>query len=92
MMAKTTKQLVITGRVQGVGLRYAMCDEAIRREINGWVKNMGDGSVHAVVQGEDEKVADIITWIEKSPGLSQVQNVRISDSSGDFHDFEIRYS
>src|SRR3954465_11712217 len=48
----TSRQIRVRGRVQGVGFRYALRDQAERLGITGWVRNRSDGSVQALLQGE----------------------------------------
>ena len=47
-----TRQIRVMGRVQGVGYRYALRDEARRLGVAGWVRNCSDGSVEALLQGD----------------------------------------
>ena len=91
-MAKLTKRLVVSGRVQGVGYRYSMHYAARNFGVTGWVRNRRDGTVEAVAQGEEPAVQAFIAWAWKGPGLAQVDNVAVEDAAGDFRDFEIRSS
>jgi len=72
-----TQRLRIRGRVQGVGFRYAMRDEARRRGIAGWVRNRTDGSVEALLQGPSEKVAELVAWAQAGPSGSRVDEVAV---------------
>ena len=54
----TTKRILIGGRVQGVGFRYALADMARSRALSGWVRNRRDGCVEAVVCGAPPEVED----------------------------------
>ena len=87
---KVTKRLKVLGQVQGVGYRYAAYYAANNNGVTGWVRNCRDGSVEAVVQGEPEAVQEFITWAKKGPGLARVDNVDVTEASGDFSQFEIR--
>ena len=73
-----TRRLRITGRVQGVGFRYAMQDEAARRGVNGWVRNRSDGSVEALLQGEAEAVESLTAWARRGPPGARVTQVHAS--------------
>ena len=64
--------LVVSGRVQGVGYRYAMSDVARAIGIAGWVRNRRDGTVEAIVQGEDEQVERMLTWCRRGPPGARV--------------------
>ena len=85
-----TRHLNIRGRVQGVGFRYEMQREARRHGVAGWVRNRSDGSVEAVVQGEEEAVAAVIAWAQHGPRSARVTDVQVSEASGDFSGFETR--
>ena len=61
------QRLVIRGRVQGVGYRYAMIELAEAMGVTGWVRNRRDGTVEAVVQGDDELVERLVAWSRRGP-------------------------
>jgi acylphosphatase len=84
------KHLRISGLVQGVGFRDAMCREADRVGVAGWVRNCRDGSVEAVVDGAPEAVDAIIAWAHRGPAAARVAGVRVSDASGSFSGFDWR--
>ena len=69
-------RLEITGRVQGVGFRYAMREEALRRGVRGWVRNRRDGSVEALVQGESGAVEALVAWARQGPPGAHVVGLR----------------
>jgi acylphosphatase len=72
----TTRRIRILGRVQGVGYRDALCSEAGRRDVRGWVRNRADGSVEALLQGADTAVEDLVRWARLGPPLARVVEVR----------------
>jgi acylphosphatase len=61
------RRLQISGRVQGVGFRYALQREAGRLGVRGWVRNRRDGSVEALVHGEPASVERLIEWARRGP-------------------------
>jgi acylphosphatase len=70
-----TRILRISGRVQGVGFRYALSDEARRLGLAGWVRNRADGSVEALVQGEAQAVEALLAWARVGPPAARVAQV-----------------
>lgn len=68
-------QLRIRGTVQGVGYRYAMRQQALRLGAHGWVRNRGDGSVEALVQGERPAVEALVAWARTGPPAAHVTEV-----------------
>jgi acylphosphatase len=82
------KHLIISGRVQGVGYRASMIDEARRLGVTGWVRNRRDGTVEAVVDGDAVAVAAIIAWARRGPPGARVVDVLVDDADGTFADFD----
>ena len=70
-----TRHLRITGRVQGVGYRDAMAVEAARLGIGGWVRNRSDGSVEAVIAGEEEGLQRLVDWARRGPPAARVDEI-----------------
>ena len=87
-----TRHLIIAGRVQGVWYRESMREAAEARNVTGWVRNLSDGSVEAVVQGEADRVEALIAWCHRGPPLARVTAVRSEAGEGDFDHFEKRPS
>lgn len=67
--------LRIHGRVQGVGFRWATCEQARARGLHGWVRNRGDASVEALVQGEASAVQALLDWARHGPSAARVDRV-----------------
>ena len=73
------RHLVVRGRVQGVGFRFHMRGEAMRLGVTGWVRNRSDGTVEALVQGEQGAVDRLIAWTRRGPSSAQVTGVEIEE-------------
>jgi acylphosphatase len=75
--------LVIHGRVQGVGYRYAMIDKAGALGVHGWVRNRRDGSVEAHAQGDAQAVDALVAWSRRGPPGARVGAVDVEDVPGE---------
>ena len=71
------KRLLIAGRVQGVGYRDSLRAEARRRGIGGWVRNLSDGRVEALLEGPEKAVLAAIEWARHGPPLAKVDAVEV---------------
>jgi acylphosphatase len=80
---KITKLIRVEGKVQGVGYRESMKEEARRLGVTGWVRNRRDGSVEALVQGEAPLVQDLLTWCRRGPSRAAVDHVQESEAPPD---------
>ncbi|MDP2910346.1 MAG: acylphosphatase [bacterium] len=85
--------LFISGRVQGVFYRLTMRQKAKNFGVKGFCKNLSDGRVEAVIEGEEEKVNKLINWTKRGPFFARVDKVEIQkeDYSGEFNEFKIKY-
>ncbi|HRN96588.1 MAG TPA: acylphosphatase [Candidatus Levybacteria bacterium] len=81
----------VSGFVQGVGYRAFTRHEARRRKLYGWVKNLPDGRVEAVMQGPEYKLREMIQACEKGSYFAQVGNIVVEweDPAEDFSEFTI---
>jgi acylphosphatase len=70
-------RLVVTGRVQGVGYRDWVVDRARSLGLAGWVRNRSDGSVEAVIVGDDAAVGQMIDACRRGPRLARVEAVEV---------------
>lgn len=68
-----TRQIRVRGRVQGVGFRDALRAEAMALGVRGWVRNRTDGSVEAVMQGDEAALERLLAWARRGPALAQVR-------------------
>lgn len=85
-----TRRRRIHGRVQGVWFRESMRREAERLGVTGWVRNLPDGSVEAVVQGDAAAVEVLIAWSRGGPPFAHVEHIEIDTAQGVFTAFEKR--
>jgi acylphosphatase len=88
-----TQRLRITGRVQGVGFRYALQAEAGRLGLAGWVRNRRDGSVEALAQGPAQALDALTAWARRGPPAARVAEVRVeaaADEEAPRAGFELR--
>jgi acylphosphatase len=84
-----TRQIRVSGRVQGVGYRASLQHEARRFGVSGWVRNRTDGAVEAVLQGSQDAVVAVIAWARRGPPGSLVGSVE--DSAADSEPAHVRF-
>jgi len=71
----TGRRIVISGRVQGVGYRDWMVREAQRLGLRGWVRNRPDGTVEALVAGEEDAIQALLAACRRGPLLARVGGI-----------------
>lgn len=83
----------VSGRVQGVFFRHETKLRAIRNNVTGWVRNLPDGRVEAVFEGEKESVEAMIEFCRRGPPGAKVEKVEViwEEPKGEFKDFRIIY-
>ena len=83
--------LWISGFVQGVGYRAHTRREARKRGLTGWVTNLADRRVEAVIQGPEDKLKEMITLAKNGSYFAQVQNVVVEweEITEKFEDFQV---
>lgn len=84
----------ISGRVQGVFFRAYTMETAQSLNLAGWVRNLSDGRVEAVFEGNDENVAAMLEWCGKGPPYAIVRDVDVREEppTGEFRDFRVTRS
>jgi acylphosphatase len=75
-MSAVVRHVTIRGRVQGVGYRAWVDHEARAKNLEGWVRNLRDGSVEAVFAGAEDVVAAMITACRRGPSVARVDALR----------------
>ena len=81
MNAVVARQLTISGTVQGVGFRASALREATRiAGLRGWVRNLPDGRVEILVQGDQSKVAELVEWSYSGPPSAHVLKVEVEEA------------
>ena len=84
--------LVIIGKVQGVGYRYSLKLRAESLGITGYVMNQDDGSVFVTAQGEATAVENFVKWCYRGPPTDHVRGIKKESGTLEpFHGFSIRY-
>lgn len=78
-----TLEVVVTGKVQGVGFRAATLRHAHLYKVTGWVRNAPDGSVELLLQGDVNNIDLLLSWLHKGPELASVQSVETRRSYDD---------
>ncbi len=93
-MERVRAHIFVSGRVQGVFFRDGTQRQAKKLAIKGWVRNLSDGRVEAVFEGEKDKVEQIVNWAKKGPILAKVDDLEVEwqEYKEEFDDFEIRYN
>ncbi|HID20209.1 MAG TPA: acylphosphatase [Methanophagales archaeon] len=91
MGSKERAHVFIKGKVQGVLFRYTTRDEANVRDVKGWVRNVRDGRVEAVFEGEKEKVDEMIEYCHYGPPAAKVSSVKVirEEYTGELKSFTI---
>ncbi len=91
MTGHRTVHLFISGRVQGVWFRGSMQDQARRLGLAGWVRNLPDGRVEALVEGKPEAVETIVTWSGSGPPGARIDGVETREEpEAGLDGFEVR--
>jgi acylphosphatase len=92
-MAKQRVHIFVKGKVQGVFFRQAMKVAAKKNHVSGWVKNLKDGRVEAILEGEDISVSNVVEWCHAGPANARVEDIDIRNEKfkGEFTKFEVLY-
>lgn len=93
MITKVRAHIFVSGRVQGVLFRESARRKAKSLNLTGWVRNLQDGRVEAIFEGEKDNVEKMIDWAKEGPILARVENLELEwqEYKGEFNDFKIKY-
>lgn len=75
----------ITGKVQGVGFRMSTVRQAHSLGVTGWVRNLEDGSVEALLQGPHDVIDKMLSWLHVGPRSARVESVETRDVHDERH-------
>jgi len=91
-MGKKRIRLLISGRVQGVFFRDNTRKKAKEFGLKGWVKNLENGQVEIVAEGQEEDIESLIQWAKKGPLLARVDDLKVKEEQckEEFNYFEIK--
>ena len=92
-MGKARLRAIVKGLVQGVGFRFFVEDRAYELGLTGYVRNLPDGTVEVVAEGEEEALKVLLEHLWRGPRLARVRDVEAEwgEATGEFRDFRIRY-
>jgi acylphosphatase len=87
----TRVSVIVQGRVQGVAFRHHTCRRAQELGVTGWVRNLPDGAVEGLFEGDDGAVAALVEWCRSGPPAARVERLDIRDGvyRGEFESFAI---
>lgn len=94
-MNKIQKHVFLSGRVQGVGFRYFVSRNAERLNINGWVRNLKDGRVEAVIEGDPESVDEMLEHLKSGPRSAKVRDMEVDEPAFDdtnYDSFQVKHT
>ena len=92
-MKQQRVRLLVSGNVQGVFFRQALKVMAIKNNVTGWVRNLDDGRVEALLDGDIDGVNTVVEWAHGGPANSRVDDVGIKNEvfKDEFTAFEVLY-
>ena len=90
-MHQVRRHVWVTGRVQGVWFRQSCQEQAQRHAVAGWVRNLPDGRVEAVFEGEQDGVSAMVAWCHDGPRHARVEGVEVrAEEPEGMRSFEVR--
>ncbi len=80
-MPSVSRHVLVAGRVQGVGFRWSACERARELGLGGWVRNLPDGRVELVLEGEQEPMRAMLDWLANGPPGARVTDLQVAESA-----------
>jgi acylphosphatase len=92
-MAKIGTHVYVAGYVQGVAFRYTAIRQARSLRVTGWVRNLRDGRVELLIEGEEAQVNEMVGWCRHGPRTASVTDIQTETLpfTGKFSDFDVRF-
>lgn len=90
---KELRAIKVHGKVQGVGYRFYATRVARRLGLKGWIRNLRDGTVDAIVEGESDAIDEWIEEIREGPRYAEVTKIEQESKSyqGKFGEFDVKF-
>lgn len=90
-MSMKRVHVLLTGRVQGVFFRESARQEAADLGVKGWIRNMPDGRVEGVFEGDDARVDALVQWCRDGPDRAAVEDVAVEEEPAmdSFEEFQV---
>ena len=80
-MARACRHGYVSGRVQGVSFRQATAAQAERLDLDGWVRNLADGRVEVLFEGEEAAVDELASWLRQGPEAAEVTALELQEQA-----------
>jgi len=92
-MKQQRVHLLVSGKVQGVFFRQALKVVAKKNNVLGWVRNLKDGRVEAILEGDNKSINSVTEWTRIGPANSRVDDIEVSNEEfkNEFSTFDVLY-
>ena len=92
MADRVRAHVFVSGMVQGVSFRWYATEQARRRGVGGWIRNLPDGRVEAVFEGSQANVDAMIEWCREGPRYARVEDVSVDwEDPEDLYEFDLDF-
>jgi acylphosphatase len=93
MIEEIRVHMFVSGLVQGVFFRDSIQRKALELGLTGWVRNLINGKVEIIAEGEKERIEELVEWTKEGPTTARVDNLDIEwqEYEGEFNSFGIRH-